>query len=374
MKKGNDKKRKLAFKIAIFAVVSCALLCCAGCSRRDQVVITQESHIIDYVPEEMLEEDLSTFEGRTPLLPEYFDAYQAHAEEYMISRGDVLEISIFSNPDSSVSEAVIAPDGRLYYMFLEGIQAEGLTVKELSEELERLLVDMFVDPEVTVLPKHVASQSYMINGKIGRAGVYPITNAITLQQAIGEAGGISLGGYAGTTMNIANLRDSFVVRNGEKLDLDFERLLYTDGTDQNIFVRPGDYIYIASSLVQEVYLLGAVREQKPVPYKDGLTLIAALSGSAGMTGGTNSQADAERVLIVRGSLENPRVIQADIIEILEGRARDIYLVPGDLVYVQNNKVRFGRELVRTAINSFVGAFGSSAGSHYGSVHWFPNDR
>lgn len=372
MNRIEPKEQKLLLKVVISFLI-CCLLTCTGCGRRPPVIVGQESQVIDFVPEEMLEEETGVYKDRSPLLPEYFDAYQAHVDEYRISAGDVLEISVFGNEDSSVGQVVVAPDGRLYYMFLEGLQAEGLTVKELGDELEQQLTNMFIDPEVTVIPKQISGQSYMIMGKVGGPGVYPITNAITLQQAIGEAGGVALGGYAGTTINIANLRESYIVRNGKKLDVDFERLLYTDGSDQNIYVRPGDYIYIASSLVQQVYLLGAVSTQKPIPYKDGLTLIAALAGSAGITGGTTSSADAQRMLIIRGSLENPKVIQADIIEILEGRARDIYLVPGDIIYAQHKNMRFGRELVKLAIDSFVGSFSGSAGGHYGSVHIFPDN-
>lgn len=369
MKKVNSllpTGNKIFFLIVIFSMVF------SGCSRRMPVIVSQASQVVDYVPEEMLEEDIG-YTDRAPLLDKYFDPFQAQVDEYIITRGDVLEVSIFGkgNEDTLVDQVVVAPDGKLYYMFLDGIYAEGRTVKDLSDELESLMTDLFINPEVTIIPKHVADQNYMILGKIGRPGVYPIVTSLTLQQVIGEAGGISLGGFAGTTIAIANLRESFLVRDGKKLDIDFERLLYTDGSDQNIFIRPGDYIYIASSLEQQIYLLGHAGSQKPVPYKDGLTLIGVLAGSAGITGGVNATADTHRVLIVRGSLEAPRVIQADIIEILEGRARDIYLVPGDIVYVQNKKVQFGRELVNSAIRAFISAYGGSAGSHFGRIHWFP---
>jgi polysaccharide export outer membrane protein len=306
---------------------------------------------------------------RAALIPEYFDPYQPISEQYILSTGDVLEISIFGQADTTVEDVVIAPDGRLYYMFLKGILAQGKTIRELKAEITEKAKELFVDPEVSIIPKRVSGQTYVVLGKVHRPGVYPINGSTTLQQAIGGAGGISLGGYAGTTINISNLRDSFIVRNGKKLDIDFERLIYTDGFDQNIFVRPGDYIYIASSLFQEVYLLGEVRESKPIPYKDGLTLTAVLAGVSGTTEGWSDQAHITRIIIVRGSLDHPCWYEVDVLKILHGEARDIYLLPGDIVYVQKKPFRFGRELVRLAIDAFVGSYGAAAGEA-AAGRWF----
>lgn len=342
-------------------------------------MIVRSTTIVDYVEEgkencpcrvkckcgKDKEEDLGAqTPGRGALLPEFFDPYQPLLQAYRATRGDVLEISVFGDTDTLINEAIIAPDGMLYYMFLEGIKAEDKTLDELKAELEGKLGTYFVNPEVSVIPKKIASHYYMVLGKVKRPGVFPVTTAITLQQAIGDAGGIALGGYAGTTINIANLRNSFLVRGGEKLDIDFERLVYTDGSDQNIYIRPGDYIYIASSLVDQIYLVGEVSGQKPIQYKDGLTLMQVLSGVAGTTEGWKTSAWVSNVLIVRGSLKCPKAYGVNVLKIVDGSARDVYLLPGDIVYVQKKPFRFGRELVHLAIDTFVRAFAAEAGVYY----------
>jgi polysaccharide export outer membrane protein len=308
---------------------------------------------------------------RAPLLPEYFDPYQPLSEAYKISPGDMLEISIFGNADTVVNEAVVAPDGRLYYMFLEGVLAAGKTLKELKEEITIKVSDYFVDPEVSIIPRRVSGQNYIVLGKVPKPGVYPMIGSTTLQQAIGAAGGVALGGYDCTTINISSLRESYIVRDGKKLDVDFERLMYTDGFDQNIFMRPGDYIYIASTLFDDVYLLGEVRENKPIPYKDGLTLTAILAGVSGTTEGWTDQAHITRVLVVRGHLDCPIWYEVNVLKIILGEARDVYLLPGDIVYVQKKPFKFGRELVRLAIDSYITAFGSTAGIYYGGKVFKP---
>jgi len=369
MKKNKRDLLRLLVLYAIFVVTVISLSGCCPLAQsfgpRAPVIVSRYPTVVDFIDdEEAIAEELKLSEERAPLLPEYFDPFQPLVEDYRISKGDILEISVFGNSDTLVNEVIIAPDGKLYYMFLEGIEAKEKTIPEIKKILEEGLTDFFINPDVSIIPKRMANQHYLILGKVRRPGVYLINTALTLQQAIGEAGGIALGGFAGTTINIANLRNSFIVRDKKMLNVDFERLVYTDGTDQNIFIHPGDYIYIASSLVQEIFLVGEIRETKPIQYKDGLTLTAVLAGTAGTTEGWTDRAHITNVLIVRGSLDCPQTYHVNVLDILEGSARDVYLLPGDIVYVQKKPFHFGRELVRLAIESFVRAFAAEAGVHY----------
>lgn len=339
-----------------------------GCSRYEDPRYYRAREVAEFTPDHLVRER-EVITG-AKLAPEYFDPFEPQVEEYRVSVGDVLEVAVFGHDDTVLDRVTVAPDGRLYYLFLDGMAAAGKTLEELEQDVEGAIASFIINPEVSILPRQVQNRSFRILGKVAQPGVYPISSSLTIRQAIGEAGGIVYGGFAGTTINAANFTKSFLVRNGERLAVDFEKLILTEGSDQNIYVRPGDYIYIASSLVQDVFLVGEVPQQKPIPYKDGLTLIATLSGVTGINGGVLDTADLHKITVVRGSLENPQVITADMLAILEGKARDVYLMPGDIVYVPNKTFRFGRELARTALNAFIGAFGGSAGGHYANEHWF----
>lgn len=385
MQRASSRAFKLINRIGLTATTASLLMVMmlSSCGPRPPVIRAKTEPVIDFIESEEgmrnSETDTQAYgikklrSDYAPLLPEYFDPYVPLTDEYVLSKGDVLEISVFGNEDTLVNEVVIAPDGRIYYMFLPGILAEGRNINALKDELTQAISDYFINPEISIIPIRIAGQTFSILGKVRGPGVYPIQGSLTLRQAIGEAGGVSVGGYAGTTINISNLRESFIVRGGRKLDVDFEKLVNTDGYDQNIFVRPGDYIYIASSLVQDVFLLGDVREQKPIPYKDGLTLTAVLAGVSGTTEGWTDRADIRKVLIVRGALDCPVTYEVDVLDILYGKARDVFLLPGDIVYAQKKPFRFGRDLVRGAIETFVRSFGGRAGGHYADEHWLKDD-
>lgn len=270
-----------------------------------------------------------------------------------------MEISVLTHEDNTVSDVIVAPDGNIYYSFLPAIRAEGRTSDEVAADIEQGMTKVLVTPSVLVVPKVKADQYYMILGKVNQPGVYPIRSAVNLRQAIGEAGGLALGSFGYTTGAIANLGESFVVRNGERLNIDFDSLIYRGTEDQNIYLRPGDYIYLASSLDQQVYIVGAVPAVIS-GFRSGLTLVGALSSSYGaLTPDPYGQGNWRDVLIVRGRLSCPCVIRVDFRSIIEGYAKDIYLQPGDIIYVPNKTARFGRAMIQLAISAFINSFVSN---------------
>jgi protein involved in polysaccharide export with SLBB domain len=127
-------------------------------------------------------------------------------------------------------------------------------------------------------------------------------------------------------------------------------------------VRPGDRIVIASGLGREVFLMGAVGEQKAAGYTDGMTLVELISGQSERGGGYNPTARLGKVLIVRGALENPTTFDVDLSRILKGLDPDVYLMPGDIVYVPEKPYRFARDLTRAVVLTFVRTFASEAGA------------
>ncbi|GAB4235962.1 MAG: hypothetical protein Tsb0021_15600 [Chlamydiales bacterium] len=307
--------------------------------------------------------------------------YDPIIDLYTISIGDLLEISIFGDEDTIVDEVVIAPDGFLYYFFLNPIYAEGKTLKELREQIVAQLKDYFLAPEVSIIPKGMSNQSYTILGKVRIPGLYPLTQSMTLRQAIGAAGGIfteqdvsdtdfGTGGngfyveaYGNRIGVAANLRKSFVVRDGKKLDINFETLLYSADTSQDLALKPGDYVYIASNEHRDIYVLGTAFAPGVLQYYDGMSLMGALTAAGGWTRGPYGT-DKQRILIVRGSLKCPEVMVVDLCCILSGKARDVYLKPGDIIYVSEKKFGYLRELVRIAIEAFVISFTNLAGVYY----------
>lgn len=296
-----------------------------------------------------------------------------NVQPYRFSHGDVLEISLLGEDDSSIANATVAPDGKLYYTFLEGIDALGRTIDDVASEMETKLLKLFNNPVITINPQVSNAQVFKVLGRVFRPGVYPLYSPLTLREAVAVAGGMQKESYKdirGDLEPIADLSNSFIIRDGKRLNIDFQKVFFAPDQAEDILVHADDYIYIAPAETKDVYVLGAVQFPRRVIWRRDLTLMGALAYSGGWLRDSPYGADVHSVLIVRGPLERPYAMRVDISMILNGMAKDIQLYNGDIIYVHNKTLRFGRYLVTLAINNFVQSFATGAGSYYAGVKFF----
>jgi protein involved in polysaccharide export with SLBB domain len=224
-------------------------------------------------------------------------------------------------------------------------------------------------PKAALTLREVESQRVWLLGRLNTPGVYPLTTPMTLLEAISRAGGPANAGAAvplgGATVSVgspteeaADLRRSFVMRQGQLLPVDFERLLKQGDTSQNIYLQPDDFVYLPSAASRNVYVLGAVAQPKAVPFVDQVTLISAIAGA----GGTIKDAYLSHVAVLRGSLSEPRIAIIDYKEIVKGKASDVLLEPRDIVYVPFTPYRILSRYADLILQTFVRTIGVNAGA------------
>jgi polysaccharide biosynthesis/export protein len=351
--------------------------CCFD-GRRPQVMVDWSDAVIDY--QDCCDYECCDVQKNCDLEEKDLDPYLPHQTEYRFAVGDIMEISVFGDEETTVENVVVAPDGRVYYTFLNGIPAAGRTAEEIGNAIASKIGHLFINPIVTVVPKDTELRGYRILGRVLLPGLYPVIGTVRLRDAIGEAGGILTqnptdnGSDISQRVPLANLDESFIVRENRRLNVDFRKLIYTADNHQNILIRPNDYIFIAPMEEQNVYILGAIRQPRRIQYTKNLTVMSAMASAAGWVSNSPYGPDTSRILVLRGKIECPCVICIDIRKILCGEARDFYLEPGDIVYVSNKTMRFGREMVRLALATVLQAFGTAAGSYYGTQWFIPQDN
>lgn len=315
--------------------------------------------------------------GKEPLKPEDFNPWKPLDTHLKLTAGDVLDIAVLGDDETNFNEVVVAPDGKLYYTFLDGMEAEGKTLPELTQEMEKQLSEYFISPVVTITPRFLAAQSFRVFGRVYQPGVFPLLTPTRLREGIGFAGGLLQEDFNAKSRSaeqleeIVDLEDSFIMRNDKKLDIDFRSLLKDPNSKQDIFLKPGDYIYLATFVPKQVYVLGNVRFPGRLEYFKGMNLVEALADAQGWPSIDPFAADISKVMVLRGPFCNCVVIETDLHKILQGEATNIVLAPGDVVYVLNKTMRFGRALVRLAISTFIQSFATAAGSYVAESVWFP---
>jgi protein involved in polysaccharide export with SLBB domain len=163
---------------------------------------------------------------------------------------------------------------------------------------------------------------------------------------------------AGVGEELADLKRSFVVRHGKCLPVNFEKLLIGGDLSQNIYLEPDDFIYFPSAAARDVYVLGAVTEPRLVPYHDGLTVAGAIAGAYG----TLKAAYLSHVAVVRGALAQPQLTVVNFRRILQSRATDVALEPGDIVFVPVSPYSYLDHYLEVVLDTFVSSAAINAGT------------
>jgi len=267
---------------------------------------------------------------------------------FRLGPGDSIDIELLGEPATPLT-VTVGPDGKIYYSLLNGTFVWGLTLSEAKELLERSLAKFVrVKPEVALTLRGVGSRRVWILGHVQSPGVYPLAAPLTLLEAISVAGGAVT--TPGISDDAADLENSFVIREGKMMRVDFSKLLHHGDFSQNVYLRPDDFIYLRSGVSRgDIYVLGAVAVPNIVDYKDHISLLSAISA----TGGPIEYAYLSHIAVLRGSLNHPTIATFDYNAIATGKALDVALEPGDVVYVPFSPYRKIEQFLDVILNSFV---------------------
>jgi polysaccharide export outer membrane protein len=299
-------------------------------------------------------------------LTNHFDGslLQAPTNQFTLGPGDRVEIELLDDPASRTT-TIVGPDGRIYFNLLPGLDVWGLTLGQAKGLIEQNLEGYIRGtPRVNLTLREVASKRVWLLGRLQAPGVYTMPAPMTLLEAISMAGGsLTFTGTKDITggplgEDLADLKHSFIIRNGKLLPVDLNDLLTKGDLSQNIYLQPDDFVYFAPAFAREVYVLGAVVQPRPVPYTEGMTLAGAVAGSYG----TVRDAYLFHVAILRGSLAQPEITVVDYKAIVHGQAPDVSLQPHDIVYVPYAPYRYLRKFAEIALNTFVSSVAINAGS------------
>ena len=114
--------------------------------------------------------------------------------DYRIRPLDMLEITVFNEPDLCKKDVHVSAQGMINYPLLGAVRVGGLTVTEAEDMLkERLGRDYLVKPQVSVLVNRANSRRVFILGQVRSPGAIEFSSdeRLTLLQAIARAGGFT---------------------------------------------------------------------------------------------------------------------------------------------------------------------------------------
>ncbi len=267
---------------------------------------------------------------------------------FTLGPGDSVSFASFDRSDLNRTVR-IAPDGTVSYLQAIAVNANGLTIDQLRDKMELELQKYRRDFKLIVTPDGIESKSYSVLGRVTQPGTFVLTRPTTVLEGIASARGVEVGTIRGTTHGLADFERSFVSRNGRKLPIDFSQLYYQGNLSQNMYLQPNDYIYIASVLTNEFYILGAVNTPGRIKMPNKLTLAKAISEAGGM----RADGNAKNILIIRGDINKPDVHMMNLRDILSGASLDMNINNRDIIYVPRRPFQTVERALDRAITTYV---------------------
>lgn len=263
--------------------------------------------------------------------------------------GDIVNLSIYGKKQFNRSEVAVGPDGRISYLQVSSLMASGLTIEELRDKLTEEMRKYYRNARVVVTPFAWRSKKYYLLGTIMDRGTYYLDQPMSIIEATSRARGIATGLLEQNTVEIADLPRTFLVRQGKRVPVDFVKLFQQGDLTQNVQLEPGDYIYFPSATVNEVYVLGAVSSPGTVGVTEKASVISIITTRGGFT----PKAYKQRVLVIRGSLNQPETHIVNVGAVLAAKSNDFLVQPKDIIYVADRPWARVEELLDMAIKAFV---------------------
>ena len=161
------------------------------------------------------------------------------ANSYAIGIGDVLEISVWKNPELAVTTPV-RPDGRISVPLLGDVQASGMTPLALRQTLTDRFKEYVTAPGVSVVIKEINSRKVFVTGEVKTPGSYDLQPRTKLMQAVAMAGGLTP--YA--KRKVIVLRDSRDGQNDRRFEVDLDDIVSGKKPADNLVLLPGDTLIV----------------------------------------------------------------------------------------------------------------------------------
>jgi polysaccharide export outer membrane protein len=158
---------------------------------------------------------------------------------YSIGAGDVLQITVWKEPEASVPSVIVRADGKISIPLAKEMVVENLTPVEAEALIKDKLTPFIRDAEVSVVVRESHSKKIYLVGAVKHEGPIALTAPLSVMQAISEAGGLT---------NFAKTKRIYVLRKTagrtERLPFDYNATIRGIDLQKNFMLVPNDMVVI----------------------------------------------------------------------------------------------------------------------------------
>lgn len=243
----------------------------------------------------------------------------AEDASYLLGPGDVLKITVYSNPDLSI-ETRVTEAGLISYPLVGEIQVGGITPFSAEKKIAELLQKggFIVDPQVNILVTQYQSKLISVLGSVLKPGRYPLDRATNLADLLALVGGITPDGSDLIT----------IVGKSGKTEYDMRDIVGKVDLSRNINLLGGEIVYVHA---RDVSVMGQVNRPGKYSIVGGVRTVADFLSVAG--GITPVGSETVTVTTVRDGVVNRFDVDVDSLFRTGDSSANVELMSGDSVYV-----------------------------------------
>jgi len=175
-------------------------------------------------------------------LPAQAEGHDVLVESYKIDVGDQLQVSVWKNPDLSISEPV-RPDGKIAVPLVGDLMAAGKTPEQLAGDITAALTEYIKSPNVTVILTGLEGHAFLsrirVTGAVENNMSMTYHQGMTVMDAVLEAGSVSL--YADGNGTKLHRRTEEGMKTYE---IRLTDILEDGDMTTNVYLMPGDVITV----------------------------------------------------------------------------------------------------------------------------------
>src|SRR5579862_1259308 len=166
---------------------------------------------------------------------------------YRLQPSDVVEVSFTVAPEFNQT-LTVQPDGYVMLKDAGPVEAEGLTVPEFSQAIQKAYQGYLHDPEPGVALKDFERPYFVVGGQVGKPGKYELRSDTTVAEAVQIAGGFTPEAKHSQVVLFRRVNEDLM----ETRVLDLKKMLKQSSLKEDAHLRPGDLIFVPENTISKI--------------------------------------------------------------------------------------------------------------------------
>jgi polysaccharide export outer membrane protein len=166
---------------------------------------------------------------------------------YRLRPSDVVEVSFTIAPEFNQT-LTVQPDGYVTLKDAGMVVAQGLTLAEFSEAVQRAYQGYLHDPQAAVALKDFDHPYFIVGGEVGRPGKYELRADTTVAEAVQIAGGLTSQSKHSQVILFRRVNHDLI----ETRVVNLKRMLKGNGLKEDANLRSGDLVFVPQNRISKI--------------------------------------------------------------------------------------------------------------------------